>query len=158
MALEDEESLKIERKAERLFLIAKEDRPIHFLDEELSRLREAKEFVNNWTFPAPNFDGNSLSPKVLLLYKYLELVFEKPTNARCIIFVSRRYTARLLVVLLSQIGTPNLRLGSLVGTRYGDPGDVKISFRQQVLTLNKFRKGEINCLVSVPGFLMWCLI
>lgn len=147
LALADDESLKLERKVERLFLTAKENRPIHVLDAELSRLREAKEFVDKWEFPAPNFNGNSLSPKVSLLQNYLDLVFEKPSDARCIIFVKRRYTARLLVALLAQVGSCNLRLGSLVGTRYGDPGDVKISFRQQVLTLNKFRKGEINCLV-----------
>lgn len=155
LALADDESLKLERKVERLFLTAKEHRPIHFLDAELIRLREAKEFVDKWTFLAPNSNGNSLSTKVSLLQNYLDLVFEKPSDAKCIIFVKRRYTARLLAVLLAQIGTQNLRLGSLVGTRYGDPGDVKISFRQQVLTLNKFRKGEINCLVRVLRVLAW---
>lgn len=155
LALADEESLKVERSVERLFLTAKEARPIHFLDAELGRLRDAKEFVSKWIFPAPTFGGNSLSPKVSLLQRYLDLIFEKPTDARCIIFVKRRYTARLLAVLLAHTATPNLRLGSLVGTRYGDPGDVKISFRQQILTLTKFRKGEINCLVRNRKSLIW---
>ena len=72
--------------------------------------------------------------------------------AKCIVFVKRRYTARLLADLMAserEIGSPNLRIGLLIGTRYGDPGDVRFSFRQQIITLNKFRKGEINCLVSL---------
>lgn len=160
MALADQESLKVERKLERSFrpdggkrilFPVEENQPIHLLDAELSRIREAKSIVQDWTFPAPKFEENILSSKVLLLYRYLGLIFEKPSDARCIIFVKRRYTARLLVALFTQIGMPLVRLGLLIGTRYGDPGDVKISFRQQILTLTKFRKGEINCLVRVNG-------
>ena len=47
-----------------------------------------------------------------------------------------------------RIDIPNLRLGLLIGTRPGDAGDVKISFRQQVLTLRDFKEGSINCLVG----------
>lgn len=149
LALVEEEARKLERKVERSFNTEREVRPIETLDAELARVREAKKFVAEWTFSPPSYTGNSLSSKVLLLQKYLGLIFEKPSNARCIIFVKRRYTARLLGELLAQIGTEHLRVGLLIGTRYGDPGDVKVSFRQQVLTLGKFRKGEINCLVSL---------
>lgn len=148
LALIDEEAMKIERKIERSFNDEKELRSITVLDAELARVREAKGFVADWTFSPPSYTGNSLSSKVLLLQKYLGLIFEKPSDARCIIFVKRRYTARLLSELLGQIGTEHLRIGLLIGTRYGDLGDVKVSFRQQILTLNKFRKGEINCLVN----------
>lgn len=149
LALIDEDAVKIERKVERSFNGEREVRPIETLDAEIARIREAKEFVANWTFSPPSYTGNSLSAKVMLLQKYLGLIFEKPNNARCIVFVKRRYTARLLGELLTQIGTEHLRIGLLIGTRYGDPGDVKVSFRQQVLTLSKFRKGEINCLVNL---------
>lgn len=149
LALVEEEARKLERKVERSFNTEREVRPIETLDAELARVREAKKFVADWTFSPPSYTGNSLSSKVLLLQKYLGLIFEKPNNARCIIFVKRRYTARLLGELLAQIGTEHLRVGLLIGTRYGDPGDVKVSFRQQVLTLGKFRKGEINCLVNL---------
>lgn len=152
LALAEDDFMKVERKAERLFLKDKENSPISILDAELKLLREAKEFINQWTFPSPSCMGNSLSPKVLLLQRYLELIYEKPTDARCIIFVKRRYTARVLALLFSRIGTAHLRLGSLIGTRYGDIGDVKVSFRQQILTLNKFRKGDINCLVCTLGY------
>ena len=163
MAFAEQEFLKLERKLERSIFPNEERRiftpprrnspsdeevqPIHLLDAELSRVREIIDILRDWTFSAPKPEENILSSKALLLYKYLGLIFEKPSDARCIVFVKRRYTARLLVALFTQIGLPLVRLGLLIGTRYGDPGDVKISFRQQVLTLTKFRKGEINCLV-----------
>lgn len=149
LALEEEEAIKIERKAERFFQAERDVRPIAMLDAELASIREAKAFVADWTFSPPSNADNSLSPKVLLLLDYLGRIFEKPIDARCIVFVKRRYTARLLKELLAQKGTEHLRIGLLIGTRYGDPGDVKVSFRQQVLTLSKFRKGEINCLVNL---------
>lgn len=158
MALADRESLKVERKLERSFRPDEgkrilfpngENPPIYLLDAELNRIREAKNIVQGWMFPAPKIEENIISSKVLLLYRYLCLIFEKPSDNRCIIFVKRRYTARLLVELFTQINIPLVRLGLLIGTRYGDAGDLKLSFRQQVLTLTKFRKGEINCLVRI---------
>ena len=148
LALADDEARKIERTTERLFLAQRDARPIERLDADLKRIREAQELVRGWPFPSPSSIGNGISPKVLLLKRYLDQVYEKPCDTRCIVFVKRRYTARLLGQLFSRIGTPHLRLGMLIGTRYGDAGDVKISFRQQVLTLMKFRKGEINCLFA----------
>ena len=145
--LADEEARKVERKIERSYVADKDSRPIEEQDAEINRLRDAMAIVKDWTFPPPNTVANSLSSKVQLLQKYLELIFEKPTDARCIIFVKRRYTARLLGELFSRIGTPHLRLGLLIGTRTGDAGDIKFTFRQQVLTLVKFKSGELNCLV-----------
>ena len=145
--LYDEEALKVERKMERKFNRDARNHPVEMLDAELARLREAKGMVKNWTFAKPDASKNSLSPKVLLLHQYMSLIFEKPTDVKCIIFVKHRYTARLLAQLFSHIGTPNLRLDLLIGSRTGDVGDISFSFRQQVLTLMKFRKGDINCLV-----------
>lgn len=149
LALVVEEAMKVQRKIEKSFSIGKENRPIQELDGELARLQEAREFISTWKFSQPASTGNSLSSKVLVLQKYLALNFEKPSDAKCIIFVKKRYTARLLSELLKQTGTEHLRIGLLIGTRYGDPGDIRVSFRQQVLTLSKFRKGEFNCLVSL---------
>ena len=146
--LDEEQALKVERKMERKFNRDTRDNPVEMLDAELARLKEAKEMVRKWTFAEPDVSrNNSLSPKVLLLHQYISLIFEKPSDVRCIIFVKHRYTARLLVQLFSHMGTPNLRLDLLIGSRTGDVGDISFSFRQQVLTLMKFRKGEINCLV-----------
>ena len=145
--LDEEEALKVERKMERKFNRDPTSHPVAVLDAEIARLREAKEMVKSWTFAKPDASKNSLSPKVLLLHQYMTLIFEKPSDVKCIIFVKRRYTARLLAQLFSHIGTPNLRLDLLIGSRTGDAGDISFSFRQQVLTVRKFKKGDINCLV-----------
>ena len=147
-ALTEEESLKAERQMERTFLRDQGKRPMKLLDKELVRLRQAKEILRQWTIGPPQTEGNNLSPKVLLLHQYLTLTYEKPTDAKCIIFVKRRKTARLLLKLLSQIGTSHMRPDLLIGSMRGDFGDVKISFRQQVITLMKFRNGEVNCLIA----------
>lgn len=150
--LDEDQALKVERKMERKFNRDVGNHPVKMLDAGLAQLKEAKEMVKNWTFSNPDVSGNSLSPKVALLHRYLSLIFEKPSDAKCIIFVKHRYTARLLAQLFSRIGTSNLRMDLLIGSRSGDVGDISFSFRQQVLTLMKFRKGDINCLVSRPAF------
>lgn len=146
-ALAEEEATKVEAKIERSFNAEKEAQPIEVLDAEVGRVREAKEFVKDHEFPPPSLSGNSLSSKVRRLQGYLNDVFERPTDAKCIIFVKQRLTARLLGELFRRIGSRHLRLGILIGTRTGEAGDVKVTFRQQVITLMKFRKGELNCLV-----------
>lgn len=151
LALKDEEARKIERKTERL----REARSCKKVDAELDRIRKAQQSVDQWDFlEAPNSNlPNNVSSKVSLLNQYLQLIFRRSLNTRCIVFVNRRYTARILAEMFSRIDIPNLRLGLLIGTRPGDAGDVKISFRQQVLTLRDFKEGSINCLVGSPGFL-----
>ena len=146
--LDEGQALKVERKMERKFNRDTANRPVQVLDAELARLKEAKEVVKNWTFAEPDISEKSLSSKVLLLHRYMRLIFEKPSDAKCIIFVKHRYTARLLAQLFSRIETPNMRPDLLIGTRTGETGDISFSFRQQVLTLMRFRKGDINCLVS----------
>ena len=146
--LDEGQALKVERKMERKFNRDIANRPVEVLDAELARLKEAREMVKNWTFAEPGISEKSLSSKVLLLHRYMSLIFEKPSDAKCIIFVKHRYTARLLTQLFSHIDLPNMRPDLLIGTRTGDTGDISFSFRQQVLTLTKFRKGDINCLVS----------
>lgn len=148
LALEDEEARRIERTSQRLFLAQKDVRPMKQLDADLNRIREAQEIVRNWQFATPESIGNGLSPKVQLLKRYLDIVYEKPCDTKCIVFVKRRYTATLLGLLFARIGAPHLRLGKLIGTRYGEAGDSKISLRQQVNTLRKFKIGEINCLFA----------
>ena len=145
--LAEEEANKAERKIEKGFLSNKVSRPVKFLDAELKRIREAKEIVGTYPFSPPLDKGNSISSKVKRLRDYLNSVFERPTDARCIVFVKKRYTARLLGEIFRRIGSPHMHIGILIGSRPGEAGDVKFTVRQQVLTLMKFRKGELNCLV-----------
>ena len=146
------EMLKLERLVEGTCESERGSRPVEQRDADLVQLRQAREFVGGWSFVSPVPVPNMLSSKALALQAALAAIYEANENAKCIVFVKRRYTARLLADLMASergIGPPNFRVGLLIGTRYGDPGDVRFSFRQQIITLNKFRKGEINCLVSI---------
>ena len=98
LALKDEEARKIERKTERLYTTAREARFPQVLDADLDRIRKAQQFVDQWDFlEAPNASlPNNISSKVSLLIQYLQVIFQKSSNTRCIVFVQRRYTARIL--------------------------------------------------------------
>jgi endoribonuclease Dicer len=148
MGLAEEEANKIARLAEKTFLAEKNIQSMGSLDLELKQIQEAKEIVQKHHFPQPSFEGNNISSKARILHAYLNGVFQNPTDARCIVFVNRRLTARLLEKVFRHIGSPHIRLGILIGSRAGEAGDSKVTFRQQVLTLMKFRKGELNCLVG----------
>lgn len=153
LALKDEEARKMEHKTERLFQTKNSARSMENFDADLERIREAQDLVQNkWHFQGPITDthscSNSLSPKVNRLKEYLDLTFRKPSGTRCIVFVRRRYTARLLVELLAECNNPLMRLGVLIGSRYGESGDVRVSYREQIRTLKDFKNGGINCLVS----------
>ena len=148
MALVDEEERKLERKTERAFLADQENRPMAVLDADLGKLKEAKDFIAKWDFTAPDHDGNNLSSKVKALLSYLNEECGKEKHGKCIIFVNKRWTARLLREMLPSMGAHYLRPDLLIGTKIGDAGDIKVSFRKQLGALNKFRKGEINCLIA----------
>lgn len=148
IGLADDEVGKMERQIEKDFMSEKDARPVVVLNAELQRIKDAKELVKNFTIPPLSFEGNSISPKVKRLRDYLDMIFENSGDARCIIFVKQRYTARLLLDLLPRIANTHLRLSVLIGTRASTAADLKLTCRQQVLTLMRFRKGEINCLLA----------
>ena len=93
-----------------------------------------------------------MSSKVLELQKFLKAEYETPTNRKSIIFVDRRHTARLLDALFRRIGTQHMKGAFLVGAN-SDSNESSFSFRQQVMTLIKFRKDytqedHLNCLFA----------
>ncbi|EKD17461.1 uncharacterized protein L3040_005064 [Drepanopeziza brunnea f. sp. 'multigermtubi'] len=153
--LGEEECKKLQAKTERKYHAKKIQEPLAVLEKHKAQIQEARDIMKAHVYDAPDFTdktagSNNLSSKVVLLVRYLRERFERPTDDKAIIFVNQRYTARLLAKLFSQpnIGTPHLRCGTLVGTRSGDAGDLNQSFRDQVLTMGNFRKGNINCLFA----------
>lgn len=119
--LSDEEVKKLEAKTERHHRNKKVPEPLIVLEQHKSRIQEAEAIVRAHHFDAPDYNeadcsSRNLSSKVLVLVKYLRERFERQTNDKCIVFVERRYTARLLAVLFSHrnIGTPHLHVGTLV--------------------------------------------
>jgi endoribonuclease Dicer len=117
-------------------------------DTEMGLFREATQIVSNHHFPKPTTDGGNLSQKVLYLRAILVPRFDRPSSHRCIVFVKKRATARLLCLLFQHpnIGGPDLKPGLLIGLASKN-GDAKQSFREQILMMKKFRTNEVNCLV-----------
>jgi endoribonuclease Dicer len=146
-AFSEEEEQKTEMRQERRFHAQKVAKPMAKLDAEVALLREAADVVKKHDFGLPKADLSDFSSKVLLLLEWLNLYFNRTSDARCIVFVERRYTARLLLLIAQHIGGPHLRGGMLVGVN-STTGDINVSLRQQVLTVASFRKGELNCLFA----------
>ncbi|CZS96253.1 related to Dicer-like protein 1 [Rhynchosporium agropyri] len=155
--LEDEETKKLQARTERTHHAKKVAGPLSLLEEQRSQIEEAKNIVNTHVFDPPDYDpattltaSSNLSSKVVVLIRYLRERFERPTDDKCIVFVNQRYTARVLAKLFTQphIGTPYLKVGTLVGGKSGDSGDLSLSLRAQLLELTKFRHGQINCLFA----------
>lgn len=146
--LTENETKKLQAKTERQYHAKRIPDPLSVLEEHKSQLQEARDIVKAHIFEPPS-PGN-LSSKVRELVALLKERFQRPTEDKCIVFVQQRYTARLLAKLFTHelVRTPYLHVGTLVGTRTGDAGDLNVSFREQVLTMMNFRKGKINCLFA----------
>lgn len=125
------------------------DKGLHInggLVRDTQRVKAAYQTVKEHSFQHP-LESGQLSSKVDLLLAILTHHFGQSKEKKCIVFTTRRTTARILVQLCDEIGIPNIRPGLLVGVSNSDLTG-STTFRQQFLALVKFRKGEINCLVS----------
>ncbi|KAI9742680.1 MAG: Dicer-like protein 1 [Claussenomyces sp. TS43310] len=150
LCLTDEEIQRLEATLARKFLAKTSGEVFDVLDDQKVELREAQRVVKEHVFDEPQPTLEHLSSKVMKLMDYLKERFERTTTDKCIIFVKQRYTAKLLAELFSNpnIGTPHLRVSTLTGTTRGEASDLRVSFKQQVITMLKFRKGAINCLFA----------
>ena len=120
------------------------------IDRHVSFIREAKALIDGEIAlrPFPARDNGVLSSKVLALDGILGHQYDRPTETRSIVFVKRRSTARLLAAVFASIGPPHMRHDVLIGTRQSESGDPNVSIRGQLLTLTRFRKGELNLLFA----------
>ena len=153
--LSEEEERRLECQVERDFLTQKEkveSTPMEKLDAHVAQLRQAIDVIKGHTFRDLKMSPDNLSSKAMVLISYLKDSFERSADHKCIVFVKRRYTARLLGDLFSRLDLPNIRVGTLLGARKGEPGDPNISYKHQILTLTRFRKGKLNCLVIAELF------
>lgn len=115
--------------------------------EEIKRIQEASQLVKEYIADQA-FTPSDLSSKVELLMRKLQEQFAKCPDTKCIVFTQRRNTAKVLLQLCEKLQIPNLRPEILVGVRKGDAIGMNSTFRRQFLVLVKFRKSEVNCLVS----------
>ncbi|KAH7395231.1 dicer-like protein 1 [Phaeosphaeria sp. MPI-PUGE-AT-0046c] len=146
-AFADEQSRKLQnREAFRYNRIEKDWSAAKF-DAQMKRLQEAASFVQDHNFGLPTLSDHDVSSKVQKLHYWLNLYYERSSAAHCIVFVEKRHTARLLKLIFQHIGGPNIRCDVLVGIN-SRAGEENVSLRAQVLTLQKFRRGELNCLFA----------
>lgn len=145
-AFADEQSRKLEQR-ERLKHTKARPGEVKDWDAKLKRLQEAAEFVQQFDFNPCTLSDQDVSSKVQKLHYWLNLYYERSDDARCIVFVEQRQTARLLQLIFSHIGGPHLRCSILVGVNTRE-NEQSISIRNQILTVAKFRRGELNCLFA----------
>ncbi|KAJ6445005.1 RNase3 domain-containingprotein [Purpureocillium lavendulum] len=95
-------------------------------------------------------DALALSSKVNTLRQILQDSFARERTGRCIVFVQKRHTALLLSHLFQELDTniPEFRPSYLIGSQPMAISIANMSFRDQVLTLLRFRRGELNCLFA----------
>ena len=139
-----------ESKVERKLYARFHQSDVKALDDKQAQVRSAVDFVEQkrMELSTVGVRTSNLSSKVHALCCYLRNTFERPSSHRCIVFVEQRHTARLLCALFEKIGTEYMRPAFLVGGNSPEIEEDHFSFRQQVLTLRKFGKGEFNCLFA----------
>lgn len=144
MFMEDESALKLEVKTERAF--ARESADPDVVDTQRKAVQSAHEIVDAHDFQDP--EEILVSSKVHKLMEVLRDQY-KDKNMRCIVFVQRRWTAKLLADFFKKdfAGIPGLKVDSLMGSNTMD-GSSPTSFRQQLQTIIDFKRGETNCIFA----------
>lgn len=146
-ALADKKLHKYEALVNRDFRMCSVGKQESDLEDEIAEVRRASEYVTGrWELRRDGEDD--LSDKVRELASFLAQEFQRPSDYRCLVFVSQRSAARLLSEWFKRQAYEHLRPGFLTGAGTQDLAEANFSFREQVLTMTQFRKGEINCLFA----------
>lgn len=117
------------------------------LDAKIQCLKDAALFVQRHDFGTPSLGSDDFSAKVMKLHEWLSMYYKRSDEPRCIVFVEQRQTARLLKLIFDHVGGPNLRCDVLIGVN-ARAGEHNVSLRNQILTVSKFRRGELNCMFA----------
>ncbi|KAK2613566.1 hypothetical protein N8I77_000473 [Diaporthe amygdali] len=147
LVLQDDELSKLEARTERGFVnnMASADA----VDKHKKGIQTARQLIQKHHFKEP--EEFLLSSKVHVLLRLLKDHFiGSEDRVRCIVFVEQRWTAKLLADLLQQeviVRIPGLKVGVLMGANQDDNYS-STSFRQQLMTILKFRDGELNCIFA----------
>lgn len=147
LLFQENELLKLEAKTEKGF--ANNMTSVDAVSKQKKGIQSARKLVQSHQFMEPG--EFMLSSKVHLLLRLLTDHFnDGKDRVRCIVFVEQRWTAKLLADLLQQEGVikiPGLRVGVLMGANQDDNFSSS-SFRQQLMTIIKFKDGELNCIFA----------
>ncbi|KAM0346655.1 hypothetical protein ACHAPU_005367 [Fusarium lateritium] len=119
-------------------------------DRATEAVRRVRKIVEDHQFGTIEPRSNKLSSKVKSLHEILLHAFTVGDTKRCIVFVEKRSTAFLLSDLYHQASMriPEMIASYMVGGQSGSSIIGNMSFRDQVLTLQKFKRGSINCLFA----------
>lgn len=137
-AFADEQSSKLQNREQFKYNKITKDGSQEEWDRKIKRLEEAAGFVQKQNFGIPTLSDQDVSSKVQQLHYWLNLYYERSDEARCIVFVEQRQTARLLKLIFGHIGGSNLHCDVLVGVN-NRAGEHNVSLRNQILTVSKFR-------------------
>lgn len=114
-----------------------------------SSTRDLTKLLHDGKLTGKYHADNIISRKVAMLWHNLAQEFERETDYRCIVFVDQKQTARLLARLFKILDAHHLKADFVVGSSSSnDLEDGKFSFRNQVLSLSRFRRGQVNCLFA----------
>ncbi|KPM36518.1 Dicer-like protein 1 [Neonectria ditissima] len=115
-------------------------------------IRTVQQLIEDYEPRAAEPGSADLSSKAKLLYSILREAFSDYGTSRCIVFVEKRYTACLLADLFKQSGMriPGMTVSYMVGCQSTTSNLGNMSFRDQVLALQRFKRGETNCLFATP--------
>ncbi|KAL9089736.1 MAG: hypothetical protein Q9159_002383 [Coniocarpon cinnabarinum] len=123
---------------------------VTLLDEEIRQLHAAHADILSRSPQNAPITTVGVSPKVRALKDILVRHFENPGDTKCLVFVQRRETARLLHMLFQRLQLPNLYTGFLTGSSNRDFEGQRNTFFQQQSILTKFRKRDedLNCIFA----------
>lgn len=147
LLFQDNEIHKLEAKTEKGFSnnMASADT----LNKQKKGIQSARQLIQSHQFMEP--EEFLLSAKVHCLLRLLTDHFNKDKDrVRCIVFVEQRWAASLLADLLQQEGViriPGIKVGVLMGANQDDNLS-STSFRHQLMTIIKFKDGELNCIFA----------
>lgn len=147
LLFQEDELFKLEAKTEKGFVDNMAS--TGSVNKHKKSIQSARQLIQKHQFTEP--EEFLLSSKVHLLLRLLTDHFNNGKDkVRCIVFVEQRWTAKLLADLLQQEGIiriPGLKVGVLMGANQDDNCS-STSFRQQLMTIIKFKDGELNCIFA----------
>ena len=111
-------------------------------------IRQAGAVARSHHFQNLSATTDCLSPKVLLLHQKLSQQYTNNEKTRCIVFVEQRRTTHILADVFAILRIPNLVPGILVGVGGETIGGHTETLKQHERTMDEFRSGIINCLLS----------
>ncbi|KAI5464989.1 hypothetical protein BGZ63DRAFT_440387 [Mariannaea sp. PMI_226] len=147
--LTDSELVKLSARTDRDFA---QDFASNGADQAVDSIRQVQSNIKRHDLGTIKPGSQELSSKVRCLYEILKDAFTQFSTKRCIVFVEKRFTACLLTDLFQQkhMRIQDMKVGYVVGSQATTTNLGNMSYRDQFITLQRFKKGEINCLFATP--------